>query len=846
MATETIEIFTLKIDIDEVIADTAKLADETANLKERNDALQKSTSATTEQQVKSKAAYDVSNKALRQSQKELQNLTALKGKEIKTIEQGRNALVVANKEWAKQSSLYGDNSKQAQRAAQSTLQLRDRLKELEKGVGDNTRNVGNYAEGFKEALGSNNLFTRSMANLTQALKVAQPVVNVIKNQVSDVKDQMKNAAVGTETMTKAQKASTIATNVMSGALKLFRIALISTGIGALIVALGSLIAFFSKTQRGVDFVSKAMAGLGAGLDVIVDRLAVVGEAFTNLFSGGGIVNFFNDVKEAASGVGDELAREVRLAIELEGALNDLKDKEITLIATQEQRRLKAKELELASKDELKTSAQRAELIKEVQQIQASIFDDEIAIATERARISQAQLNQGESTRDQIEENARVQAQVTQLQTTAVERQITLESEKQSLLKRGREEEKTRATQALNDAKKITDQALKDQKTRLALFIETNESQTEALESGLVFFEDVMNQQLMLEQERHAAGKTNAIEYELALLQIKNDALENQATLTKEFADKEIEAENERKALKKETDVEDLAMKQEAENIEFEAYQETRIAQGEWEFDIIAADLDRQEKAEIAQAEAVGASTTIVEEKFAAIRKQVKKDETNFKLQMASNAFGQVSELLGKETVAGKAAAIAQTTISTYLGAQQAFTSLSVIPIYGTVLGTIAAAAAVAGGLANVRKIVATPKPTIPKASKGMLMGIGGQRHSSGGTKFVGEDGTQFEAESGELIGVMNRRAARSFMNFNNEQGGVQGKSFGNHFADGGIVNRSLQGITPGSASSAGIDYDLLAVKVAEANASLPAPIVFVDDINNGQEGVAEVEAGASV
>jgi len=48
--------------------------------------------------------------------------------------------------------------------------------------------------------------------------------------------------------------------------------------------------------------------------------------------------------------------------------------------------------------------------------------------------------------------------------------------------------------------------------------------------------------------------------------------------------------------------------------------------------------------------------------------------------------------------------IASALIDTYKSAVSAFNSLSSIPIYGTILGGIAAAAAVASGLANVKKI----------------------------------------------------------------------------------------------------------------------------------------------
>ncbi|RDI11969.1 hypothetical protein [Flavobacterium sp. AG291] len=121
-------------------------------------------------------------------------------------------------------------------------------------------------------------------------------------------------------------------------------------------------------------------------------------------------------------------------------------------------------------------------------------------------------------------------------------------------------------------------------------------------------------------------------------------------------------------------------------------------------------------------------------------------------------------------------------------------------------------------IANVKKIAST-KP--PKAEKGALFSIGGQRHSAGGTLFTGADGTQFEAEQGELIGVMNRNAARHFMAFNNAFSGG-GASAPNYFAGGGIVSREI--------AQQSLNTDELALKIAEANRNLPPPVVAVQDI----------------
>ena len=142
-----------------------------------------------------------------------------------------------------------------------------------------------------------------------------------------------------------------------------------------------------------------------------------------------------------------------------------------------------------------------------------------------------------------------------------------------------------------------------------------------------------------------------------------------------------------------------------------------------------ADMDKFEKAE------------------AATKKEIDRQVFANKVELASNALGQMSEIMGKESAAGKAFAIAQTTIDTFVGAQAAFNSLASIPIVGSVLGAIAAAAAVAGGLARVNKIRST---STPKMHDGGL--VQGASHEQGGIQMYHKTGQHLgEMEGNEYI-----------------------------------------------------------------------------------------------
>ena len=81
-----------------------------------------------------------------------------------------------------------------------------------------------------------------------------------------------------------------------------------------------------------------------------------------------------------------------------------------------------------------------------------------------------------------------------------------------------------------------------------------------------------------------------------------------------------------------------------------------------------------------------------------------------KLDYAKKGLAGLAANLGKETAAGKAAAVASALISTYQGAQDSYTSLAKIPVIGPALGFAAAAAATISGFKTVKAITSTKTP----------------------------------------------------------------------------------------------------------------------------------------
>jgi hypothetical protein len=90
--------------------------------------------------------------------------------------------------------------------------------------------------------------------------------------------------------------------------------------------------------------------------------------------------------------------------------------------------------------------------------------------------------------------------------------------------------------------------------------------------------------------------------------------------------------------------------------------------------------------------------------------EAKKKAQEDALNATANTLGQVADLFGEQTAAGKAAAIAEATIQTFLSAQKAYTSTVGVPVVGPVLAPINAGLAIAAGIKNIKAITAVQTP----------------------------------------------------------------------------------------------------------------------------------------
>ena len=479
-------------------------------------------------------------------------------------------------------------------------------------------------------------------------------------------------------------------------MKLMKIAIIGTGIGALLIAITSLSAAFTSSEEGQNKWNKIMGIIGATVGVFTDRLASLGS---------GLISLFTDPIETLKGFGTSIKEfvmdKVDQTVESLGFLGSAISK------------LFKGDFSGALEDAGKgvVGLNRAlnpaviiteALIKSTKELTKEILEEGRAagvIADQRATADKLD-------RQLIVERAKANRDRAELLGKAIDKEkFSLQERIQFLTEAGELEDqitnKEIAAAALRLSAKQAENALGGS-TKEDLEEEAN------LKAQLITLETAK-----LSKAREVTSQIIALNMEAAAAQ---KAIDDQAIVDKDEA----------QALEDEKAAELKAIKDEIRNAEAVTDDERRAL----EIEKVTAHYDLL----IAEAKRLGLSTVKLEEaKVNALNKfnkqnsknEIKWDEMTAKEKgkIAADGLNNLASILGEETAAGKAAAIAAATISTFQSATDSYKSLAGIPIIGPALGFAAAGAAVVSGFAQVKAITKTKVPTL--AGKSAPSGGGG-------------------------------------------------------------------------------------------------------------------------
>jgi hypothetical protein len=892
---EKITIAEIDININSLIKSTADVKKEIDKLRKEQTALAQAGESASEAFVQNASDLKVLTSAYNQNIKVLANqkqattdlaireqlLAQAYDSEVTSITEAREQNKLLNK-------LRNDanaTTEQGREEIEKLNALLDRNNEFVKENGDaylkQKINIGNYSESIKTALNDLNLFNGGLGGFITRSKEAGGVGNLVKGSLTGM-------AQGFLGLTKASLAF-IATPIGAVlALLVGAFALVQNALSRSEDATNKLKGAFAIFSGIINTVLKALEPLGEflidgivmGLELVAETAQKAGQLVADALAFFG----FDEASKAVEGFNNEIQNGIKSAKDLAQAEAELEKAQRRARLTQLQFQKDAEKLRQLRDDETLSTQERIKANEDLGKVLQQQLKEELAIANIALKVANLRIQNEGKTKEALDAQLDALTQIADIEERITGQQSEQLVNRNSLIKEAND-------RARELRQKRIDDAIRESKALIDLFVAEQGFKKKELEDEFAFEEALTAKRLALLKQEFKAGKLSRTEYEATKLDISNEFLQKQAELTVEFARRDLDAfiENSKSIIDTTKFISEQIIIEENARItalseQRKSFAELQFKQGlinEFEFqqqitqiqkdeqavrdanelarkeqkkeadridlenqraieDLIFQDelaiqsqrLEQQRLLEIANAERTGADITKINQKYALLQANIDKKAELAKIDSFRNSIGEIGALLSAFGVKNKNLAIAFATADAFLGATKAYVS-QLIPGDPTSVGraTLAGAKALAFGIANVAKIATTDT----KFEKGGVMEIGGNRHSSGGTKFVGSDGTRFEAERGELIGVLNRNASKQFMNFNDAFGsrGTVGTSYAQN---GGIIARGL--------NSGQSDLEQIAILTAQAFANAPTPIVTVEDINRVGNNVRVIENGA--
>lgn len=756
-----------------------------------------------------KALLDTT-KAQQQNNAEVKSTKTLLDSQATSVNALRAQLALNTAELNKMSEAERTTSEAGINLSESTKALSDKLKTLESSIGDNRRNVGNYAEGVKEGI----LQTNGLTGATGAM------VGGLKSSI--------------------------------GGVQAFNAALKANPIMLVVSVILLLMSTIEKLMNRNTELSTSLKAAFAPFKVIFERLL---DWITGLFKGVAWVleNISKGVVWLLDNLGlisEETKKAADAAAQLEKETQRIYQAETDALVPMAKMRREMEELKNIAADQTKSAKERQDALQAAQAKLQEIKKSELDILEAKYKQIKAQNSLSYTSA----EDARAEQEALAALDEAKAKYATQEKEmigQVSGIEMQEQAKRAAAAKAAADAKKKAEEdrikaiadaekkAADERKAQQDLILKQYGEAVTALQLDIAEKEVAGGQATLEEQKR-------VIDERLAMEKYRRDQNligeqeynNNVRAINLEFAqmvadDNAARAEKEknRKAL----DLENQRMLNDA------------LAANDLESQL--ARLDAQKAAEIANAEAIGADTAAIEQRYDILKEERKKEYYNAQLNMASQTASQLVNLLGQESAAGKAFAVAQATINTYLGASKAIAD-------GGFWGIAQAAIVIAAGLKQVMSIVKTKEPDTKISTNTRKFAKGGQiygaSHSQGGVTFTGDNGQRFEAEGGENVYILNKKASgaiNALSALNMEYGG---RSFGSsgvyRYANGGKIQVTGNGSVSFPTDVTLSDNSLmkLASIMYDSVAAIPNPQVAVTDINAENEQYNSVIVAAGV
>lgn len=662
-----------------------------------------------------------------------------------SVDNFKLALREANAELLQMRQNFGDTSQEAVDAAKKVAGLKDAIGDA-KDMANAFKPGGGFqavaqagqvaASGFAAAQGAMALFGAESENVQAALLKVQSAMALADGlgALADAGDAFKNL-------------KTVAVNAFNS----IKAAITSTGIGALVVGLGLLIAYWddiadavsgaTDETRAYDAAQKSVnTSVTKAQENLISVKIALDQAKKGVMSKEEALKTYNEKLGATLGKTDDLATaekrikdntdsyvkaqikraeaQVFVAKSAEAAAKAATGEDMDLSWWQEAKVTLVSYGNVAAGAQVRAKYMGDNIIENQKQV--TFYNDLAVKSTTEAVAEETKINADainkkyDANKKAGEENVKLGEQQRQQHKQDMQALAALEQ---------KYSDDTKQIQAKTDEEKLAEEKRVAQRE----LDQMTGTKKEKAAAQAALDEDFKQKEIALAEKKNEEFKALKLKYEQDLQDLEDTtqaaklaraeerAIEeiNQGSLTEERKLEAIRLVKEKyKVLNDENDKkvadEKLVKGQEEMMLELEG---TTLSVQE-RYDLIT-----QSEAELsANKEISEEARTKAEEQNAAARIAVGKLEKQAKEQQLAgigNALQSMSAIAGESTTAGKAFAVASTAISTYSAAQKAYESafLPAPTVASPALGAVFAGVAVAGGLMNIQKILSVKTPT---------------------------------------------------------------------------------------------------------------------------------------
>ena len=389
-------------------------------------------------------------------------------------------------------------------AGQST-ETQVNLKINGESAANTLKTMGGEVRGLRKELAAIPVDTQAFIDKAKELDVAENRLLAAKNAAKEVRTQMNAlgddtkkaradllslSPVGRMLQNLQEGFTTVRTAVGANiaGMNLLKLAIAATGIGALVIALVSLVQYFKNTDDGAKKLEGAMKALGFITNTLMNGFQNLGkfmvEAFDNPkkalnelgdFLLNNLINRFKafavildgiislDFKKVtdgtiqlASGVtnatdkiaalGDELKAAAEAGFDLANMIDAYDEAQANALVTNAKFEEQISRLLLQSKDRTKSEEDRLVLLDRASSLETQRLQDQISLSNQNLEIKKLEFEQAEKTGNQTDEQYKAfkeaEAEIISLRTSSIELQEKISNRRNALLEASENKRKT--------------------------------------------------------------------------------------------------------------------------------------------------------------------------------------------------------------------------------------------------------------------------------------------------------------------------------------------------------------------------------------------------------------------